>query len=87
MPSNSHSGLGNLTGMREITFDTPIKSKKPKLPKDRIMGISEFTYRRMAGFSRQNFNVASYDELLNVLLDSYQQQKSNGSEYSHLTRY
>ena len=52
------------------------------------MRISELTYRRMAGFSRQNFNVASYDELSNVLLDSYQQQKSNESTgYSHLTRY
>ena len=61
-------GFGNRTTLKPV-IDTS------KTPKNRIVRVNEFTYRRMKGLSGR-FNVASYSELIDYLLDFYDQNNS-----------
>ncbi|HJT85595.1 MAG TPA: hypothetical protein VJ697_14025 [Nitrososphaeraceae archaeon] len=84
--SRNSNSLGNITTLRSII--TPIslnsKVKKPKVPKDRIIRVSEHLYMRLKGFSSRNYNVESYENIISDLLDSY--EKDNPA-YPQYTRY
>ena len=83
--SSRSSSLGNITKLTPITFETPIKSnKKPKVQNDRIIRVSEHLYMRLKGFSRRNYNVESYENIISDLLDLA--EKSN-PVFPQYTRY
>ena len=65
-------GLGNRTKLN------PIIDISNKNPKNRIVRVNEMTWRRMKGLSGR-FNVASYSEIIDYLLDFY--DKNNSSVY------
>jgi hypothetical protein len=83
--SKNPYGFGNISTLKPVIVETPIKkSKKPKVPKDRIIRISEHLYRRLKGFSRRNYNVESYENIISDLLDFWDK---NNSAYQQYTRY
>ena len=61
-------GFGNRTKLSPIIDIN-------KTPKNRIVRVNEMTYRRMKGLSGR-FNVASNSELIDYLLDFYDQNNS-----------
>ncbi len=84
MPSDSYSGLGNLTTMKPII--TPISTsnnKKNEIPKTKTILISEQLYRRFVAHSKRYYNVADYEEILGNLLTEYDK---HNSPYIHYTR-
>ena len=64
--------FGRWTSLREVE-------------KSRTITISEHTWRRFVTFSKQHYNVETYEVILNDLLDSY--EKNNKSDYLHLAEY
>ena len=57
-------GFGNRTKL------SPIIDTTKKIPKNRIVRVNEMTWRRMKGLSGR-FNVASYSEIIDYLLDQF----------------
>ncbi len=83
---NGHNmGFGNLTNLKPV-INTTTEEDTNKIPKTRIIRISEQLYGRFAGHSKRYYNVADYETILSDLLDSYEKHEPNNS-YFHLTRY
>lgn len=79
----SNVGFGRLTNLRPITIDNT--SDTNKIPKTRVIRISEPLYRRFVGHSKRFYNVESYEVILSDLLDCY--SKHNEPYYSHFHSY
>jgi len=54
------------------------------MPKDKIIRVSQVTYRCLTGISHREFKLDTLTELVNMFLDAY--DKSNDSSI-HYTRY
>lgn len=78
-----YNSFGNITTLRPII--TPISNgKKPKVPKTRVIRISEQLYRRFQGVSKHYWDVEPYELILSELIDNYEK---NNSPYQQYTRY
>jgi hypothetical protein len=92
-----HAGqFGNLVGLKPVnnipttnieTTTTKTRNKKPKIPKTRIIRISEDLYQRFHSHSKRYYNVEIYEFILNELLDCYEKHNEQYIRYFHLTRY
>jgi len=52
-------------------------TKKSKIPKTRVIRISEPLYRRFVGFSQRYYNVETYETILENLINSYEETHRN----------
>jgi hypothetical protein len=80
-------GFGNLVSLNPVIDSKPKTinvNKKPKVPKDRIIRISEHLYRKLKGYSSRKYNIESYETIISDLLDIV--EKSN-PVYQQYTRY
>ena len=60
----NNTGFGNLTTLKVISSFTNSKTNNNKIPKTRIIRISELLYRRFVGHSRRYYNVETYETIL-----------------------
>jgi len=77
--SADNVGLGRYTTLRPVI--TAEEKDTNKIPKTRIIRISEPLYRRFVGHSSRFYNVEDYETILSDLLDCY--SKYNEPDYSH----
>ena len=75
--------FGRYTTLKEITTidNTNNNNTKPKVPRTRIIRISEHTYRMMVGHSKRFYDVECYDTILENLLKCYEEHNEDTRWY------
>jgi hypothetical protein len=82
-------GLGNLTSLKPVIIASSVeetKKSKPKVPKTRIIRISEPMYLRFVGFSRRYYNVESYETILENLIKCYEEHNKDRYWYHNIDK-
>jgi hypothetical protein len=76
----NNSGFGNLCNLREVSTNNLNEPKK-----DKTILISTKLHQKFINHSRKFYNVVSYEEILNNLIDFYETHSENQS-YIHYSR-
>jgi hypothetical protein len=67
------TGFGNLTTLKEISSNNNKPNQKPT----RIIRISEYTYRRLISHSQKFYDVVSYNEIIENLLNEFEKHNQD----------
>ena len=72
--------------LKEIsTIDNTTGNEKVQKP-TRIIGISEYTYRRLISHSKRFYDVVSYNEIIENLLKCYEEHNQDTRWYNNTDR-
>jgi hypothetical protein len=72
-------GLGRYTTLRPIVTTAAEKKDTNKIPKTRVIRISEPLYQKFVNFSKRYYDVEPYDLILDNLLKCYEEHYQDKS--------
>ncbi len=81
---NNNYGFGNLVSLRPVTYSSSISTTnnnnaKPRVPKTRVIRISEPLYQKFVNFSRRYYDVESYSTILENLINDFKSRNQDKS--------
>jgi hypothetical protein len=77
--------FGRYTTLKEITVAENNGRKNTKVPKTRVIHISEDLYFHFVNFSQRYYNVETYSEILENLLRFYEENHQDTRWYHNNT--